>query len=218
MIGSIGAALAAGLLGSPHCAGMCGGFAGACGRSARGLSLWHVGRLSTYAALGALAGGFGAVLPGPGWVPAALSLVLLLWFALALAGVAPEPAPRARWIGRAGAAILGRPGASSRLLFGMLNGLLPCGMVYAALSIPIALAHPGAGAVAMLAFGLGTVPALSLFPALFRRIAGRGIWHRRAVAALVLLAGLWSIGNRAFLAHPGHGAAEATALHAGHGR
>lgn len=206
MIASVGAALVAGLVGSPHCAGMCGGFATACGRGRGGLPLWHAGRLATYAVLGALAGGFGAVLPGPSWVPAALSLLLLTWFALSLAGIAPEPAPRLPWIGRLGGAMLGRAGAGWRFAFGALNGLLPCGMVYAALSIPIALGSPLAGAAAMVAFGAGTVPALTLFPALFGRLARRGIWHRRAIAALVLLAGLSSIGLRALGTASGHGA------------
>jgi uncharacterized protein len=203
MLTILGAAFAAGLLGSPHCLGMCGGFATACGRPGGGLLLWHAGRLSTYMALGALAGGFGAVLPGPAWVPAVLSLTLLTWFALSLAGVVPEPAPHARWIGRAGAAVLGRRGVGWRYAFGLVNGLLPCGMVYAALSIAIAMAHPLGGALAMLAFGLGTAPALTLFPGLVRRLAARSLWHRRAVAALVVAAGLSSIGLRA-LAPDGH--------------
>jgi uncharacterized protein len=199
MLTLLGAALAAGLVGSPHCVGMCGGFATACGRPGPGLALWHAGRLSTYMVLGAIAGTVGAVLPGPAWVPAALSAALLLWFALALAGVAPEPAPRLRWLGRAGALLIGRQGVAWRYVFGAFNGLLPCGMVYAALSIAIAAAHPAAGAAVMLAFGLGTIPALTLFPSVFRRLAARGLWQRRAVAVLVLAAGLGSIGTRAFL-------------------
>ena len=190
------AALLAGLLGSPHCAGMRGGFATACSRPGGGLPLWHAGRLTTYAVFGALAASFGAVLPGPAWVPGVLSVALLAWFALALAGLVPEPAPRGRWVGRAGAALLARGAAPSRFAFGLLNGLLPCGMVYAALSIPIALAEPAVGALAMVAFGLGTIAALTLFPALFRRIIAGGRWRRRVLAALVLTARLASIGLR----------------------
>lgn len=204
MISMLGAAFAAGLLGSPHCVGMCGGFAGACGRAGRGLWLWHAGRLSTYATLGALAGGFGAVLPGPAWVPAVLSLGLLAWFSLALAGLVPEPAPRAGCVARLGGRLLGRRGSASRFAFGLVNGLLPCGMVYAALSIAIAAAHPAAGALVMVAFGLGTAPALTLFPGLVRRLAARSPTHRRVVAALVLAAGLGSIGLRSLQPDGGH--------------
>jgi uncharacterized protein len=219
MFSLIAAASLAGLLGSPHCVGMCGGFASACGRRGDGLALWHAGRLTTYAALGALAGTFGAVLPGPAWVPAALSLGLLVWFALALAGVVPEPAPRLPWLGRLGALLFGREGLGWRYVFGLFNGLLPCGMVYAALSIAIAAASPLAGTLVLLGFGLGTVPALTLFPDLVRRFARRGVWQRRAVATLVLAAGLWSVSTRVqhAPAHASHGP-DAPAAPANHHR
>ncbi|HSM06730.1 MAG TPA: sulfite exporter TauE/SafE family protein, partial [Longimicrobiales bacterium] len=75
MIPSLTAAALAGLVGSPHCMGMCGGFAVACGAGRdRGLS-WHAGRLATYMALGGVAGAAGAAIPGPSWVPAILSAV-----------------------------------------------------------------------------------------------------------------------------------------------
>jgi uncharacterized protein len=211
------AATLAGLLGSPHCVGMCGGFATSCGRRSRGLGLWHAGRLTTYITLGALAGTFGAVLPGPAWVPAALSLTLLVWFALSLAGITPEPAPRMRWLGRVGGLLFGREGIGWRYAFGVANGLLPCGMVYAALSIAIAAASPLIGALVMLGFGLGTVPALTLFPGFVRRLAARGVWQRRAVATLVLAAGLWSVSTRVQLpATPAHAGAETPGAPAQH--
>ena len=219
MIGTLGAALAAGLVASPHCVGMCGGLASACMRPRGGLFLWHAGRLTTYAVLGTLAGAFGAVLPGPAWVPGAVAAALLLWFALAIAGVAPEPRPPVAWMGRAGARLAGRAGPASRYLFGSLTGLLPCGMVYAALSVPLALRDPLFGALAMVAFGAGTVPALVLFPTALRALAARGVWQRRAVGVLVLAAGLYAIGMRTVVGgHPRHDAAasDAPAAHGGH--
>lgn len=213
MLAVLGAALGAGLVGSPHCAGMCGGFAAACGQRRGGLALWHAGRMTTYAALGALAGGVGWVIPGPAWLPAAASAVLLVWFAGAVAGVLPEPAPRLGWLGRTGARLLGRPSAAARFGFGALNGLLPCGMVYAALSIPVALADPLQGAAAMVAFGLGTLPALTLLPAALQSFAARGRWQRRAIGALVLAAGLWSVAARS---SPPADAPAAAAGHAAH--
>ena len=65
----------------------------------------------------------------------------------------------------------------------------------------------------MVAFGLGTVPALTVFPALLRRLAARGIWYRRIVAGLVLAAGLWSIGMRARMAPPQPGEPAAHSHH-----
>ena len=59
MIGFLSAAFVAGLVGSPHCVGMCGGFAVLCGERVSDTLLWHLGRMTTYALLGALAGAFG---------------------------------------------------------------------------------------------------------------------------------------------------------------
>ena len=55
---------------------MCGGFAVACGRTPAGAAAWHIGRVTTYAILGALAALVGQALPGPPWLPA-LSVALL---------------------------------------------------------------------------------------------------------------------------------------------
>ncbi len=202
MTSLLAAALLAGLVGSPHCIGMCGGFAAACGRPGGGLALWHAGRLTTYAALGALAGALGGALPGPAWVPALVSLPLLVWFAASLAGLAPGAAIRIPVLARVGASLAGRRAPGSRYLFGMATGLLPCGLVYTALAMPVAAASAGTGALAMVAFGAGTVPALTLLSAGVRRFAAKGVWQRRLLAGLVLLAGLWSIGMR--MAMRGH--------------
>ena len=175
---------------------MCGPFAAACARPAAGLAAWHAGRLLSYAALGAAAGAASAILPGPAWVPALLAVVFLVVFAAALAGLVPEP--RIALPGLAAAARLLREGRgpASRLGFGLVNGLIPCGLVYSALSIPVALAHPLPGAAAMLAFGAGTLPAVSIAAAGLRRFTPASLAARRVLAAFVLAAGLWSIGMR----------------------
>ncbi len=79
---------------------------------------------------------------------------------------------------------------------GVVNGLLPCSLVYAALAVSVAVGHPVWGALAMVAFGFGTVPTLSVIALGVRRIVARDIRVRRLVAAGVLAAGLWSIGLR----------------------
>jgi sulfite exporter TauE/SafE len=195
-MGIIAAAFMAGLVGSPHCIGMCGGFAVACGGTVGGSAAWHVGRLTTYAALGAIAGAVGSALPGPGWLVAAVSLLLIVWFSAMLAGFVPEPKFRLPGLQAAATRLLRRGGIPARFLFGLLNGLLPCGLVYAALAIPIAAADPELGAAAMIAFGVGTVPALAAVTLGLRKAAMRDIRVRRALAAGVLIAGLWSIGMR----------------------
>lgn len=197
MVGVIAAAFLAGLLGSLHCVGMCGAFAATCARRPSGLPAWHLGRVGTYALLGALAGSLGKLLPGPAWLPAGLASVLLIWFALALAGLVPEPRLAPPGLASAGqrAAHSRTPGA--QLLFGVVNGFLPCGLVYSALTIPVALAEPLRGALAMAAFGAGTVPALSLAALGLRRLLLATLWRRRAFAMLVLATGLWTIWMRA---------------------
>jgi sulfite exporter TauE/SafE len=182
-------------LGSPHCAGMCGGFASVCASTWRSAAAWHAGRLTTYATLGALAGAFGRMLPGPPWIPFALSAVLLCWFALVLAGAAPylRPVPGLQQIG---ARLLGRTDTPSRYLFGITTGMLPCGLVYAALGFAIAAESAWVGALTMLAFGLATVPVLAVLGGAVSRIAARGIWHRRVLALVILVTALWSLQAR----------------------
>jgi sulfite exporter TauE/SafE len=207
MIAAVAAALVAGLIGSPHCIGMCGGFAILCGRRIPDTALWHAGRLTTYAMLGALAGTFGSMVPGPSWLAAVISVGLMVWFSAALAGLVPEPRLVIPGLKRLGSAMAGNPGLLTRYGFGVANGLLPCGLVYAALAVPVAIANPAWGALAMVAFGVGTVPALSVIALGVQRVVARDIRVRRLVAAGVLAAGLWSIGLRQGLVgeHATHG-------------
>ncbi|NJD10504.1 MAG: sulfite exporter TauE/SafE family protein, partial [Gemmatimonadetes bacterium] len=196
------AAFVMGLMGSGHCLGMCGGFAAACARPRWSVLLWNAGRLTTYAVLGAIGGLAGGAVPGPRWLPVVVSLVLLVWFAAALAELVPQPRLALPGLVRAGTTLARREGPGSRYLFGVATGLLPCGMVYAALALAIAGGAPLLGAAAMVAFGLGTAPALTLLGVGVQQFAARGLWQRRTLALLVLLAGLWSIARRP--AHPMH--------------
>ncbi len=190
-------ALVAGVIGSPHCVAMCGGFAAACARTPGGAIAWHLGRLTTYAGLGALAALFGRALPGPPWVSAAVSAALLVWFAGALAGLLPEPRFALPGVSAAMNRLIATDAPGSRYLFGLANGLLPCGLVYAALALPVALGSAPLGALAMVLFGLGTVPALATLAAGLARLLRRGLWPRRLLAAGMLIVGLWSIAMRA---------------------
>jgi len=204
MFGFLSAAFVAGLVGSPHCIGMCGGFAVLCGGRVTDTLFWHLGRLTSYAILGALAGAFGSLIPGPSWVAAVVSLGLMLWFAAALAGFVPEPRLVIPGLKRLGSAVAGNPAPYMRYAFGIVNGFLPCGLVYATLSVPVATGNPAEGALAMVAFGVGTTPVLSAIALGVRRVVARDIRVRRLVAAAVLAASLWSIGLRQGLMGPGH--------------
>lgn len=182
------AAALAGLVGSPHCVGMCGGFATAAGPS------WHAGRLTTYAALGALAAVGGRWIPGNTWVVAAVSAGLLLWFTGRLAGWLPALPVHTPWI-VASATRLGRfAHPLGRFGLGLLTGLLPCGLTWSAMALALAAGSPKLGALVMIAFGAGTLPALTLAVGAVRRLGPR---FRPALAIVVLGLGLWSIGVRA---------------------
>jgi len=192
-------ALLAGLAGSPHCVAMCGAFASACAGRPAGFGAWHAGRLAGYAVLGAIAGSVGRIIPGPAWIPALLATAMLVWFALGLAGLIREPPVSLGIFSALGQRLLNRPGIWSRFGFGLINGFLPCGLVYSALSIPVAMGHPGQGALAMLAFGAGTIPLLSSAALLLRRITAASLARRRLLAAFILILGLIAIAMRAGL-------------------
>jgi uncharacterized protein len=200
MTGMLLGAVAAGVLGGPHCVGMCGGFAAAAGGSAEALA-WASGRLFSYAALGALAGAMGHALPASSPAVAILSVVLLAFFSLRLAGLAPVGQGRLHRISAplvaAATGLLRRRGAFARFGFGVLNGLLPCGLVYAALALPVAGGSAAWGALLMVAFGLGTIPGLAVAATGLRRLVGAHPGWRPLVAVLVFVAGTGAVLTRA---------------------
>jgi sulfite exporter TauE/SafE len=163
---------------------------------------WQAGKLATYVALGALAGWAGNSVPGPPWLAQVLSSVLLVWFAGALAGFVPEPTLSVPGVARLARTTAAGNDLASRLAFGAVNGLLPCGLVYAALGLVIAAGNPLTGALAMLAFGLGTAPLVTTFALGARRLSEERPWVRRALALLVLGVGLWVVVRRGTMGSP----------------
>ncbi|MFZ5480429.1 MAG: sulfite exporter TauE/SafE family protein, partial [Myxococcota bacterium] len=125
MFAVVTAAVLAGLVGSPHCVGMCGGFASACGARRHGLAAWNAGRLLAYVAVGAAIGSLGAI-PTVG---RGLAAVLVVLFALRLAGIGPE-LPAIPGVAKVGAWLLARSGLGARVAFGAVSALLPCGLLW----------------------------------------------------------------------------------------
>lgn len=227
-----GSLFVTGLAGSLHCLGMCGpillAFHQAVGRGAEGgrgglqFFAYHAGRLWTYAVLGLLAGWAGLGLREHsaliGWqrpLSVALSAVVILaglaalgWipglhlhFSLAGCGF-HEGGGKLR-------GLLRDPRPAVRVVLGAAMGLLPCGLVYAMLVAVSSLPSPLASALGMLAFGAGTLPALSAL-VLGGQNAPR--WLRaqggRVAAFLVVGVGIFMLA-RALLVEPG-------VAHAGH--
>ena len=150
------------------------------------------------------------MMPGPGWVVGVLSTLLIIWFAAGLAGLVPEPHVSIPGVKHLTTNLANRTNIAARFAFGMATGLLPCGLVYASLGIPVAASDPFVGATAMAAFGVGTMPALTAVAMGLRKIVMRNMALRRTLAAGVLMAALWSIGMRTGVfgggpMHHGHG-------------
>lgn len=210
---AIGSAFLMGLFGGVHCVLMCGGVVGTlCARlpdpSPRGragaLAAYNGGRILTYTALGAVAGGLGAAsataLPFAG-AQVALRLVaaaVMIGAGLYLAGifrsfVLIEGA--GGHIFRALGPLWSRLKASrspvASLSLGALWGFLPCGMVYAALALALSAGSAMAGGLTLLAFGTGTLPALLVAGGLaegVRRLS-RHLRVRQAAGLLIALSG-----------------------------
>ncbi len=164
-------ALLTGFVGSLHCIGMCGPLAAALpiGRfpmGQRGLArgLYHAGRLGAYSLLGAVVGtlGQGLLLTGlqrP--VSISAGVLLLVWAVSARAFPGwMQTSPLGRKLMAPFAKLLRQPTLPHLAGLGFLNGLLPCGSVYVALVGALLMPSPMGGAGYMLAFGLGTLPAM----------------------------------------------------------
>lgn len=169
----------ASLLGSVHCAGMCGGFVAA--YSGEGLKKsapshlgYHAARLITYTTLGASAGALGSALDlagrsvGLGRLAAlltGLSLVLLgaakLLRGPRLIQLRPSaPSGPLRWFGALLARLHAAPPVLRAFLLGLGTTLLPCGWLYSFVAVAAGTGSVTRGAAVMAAFWLGSVPAL----------------------------------------------------------
>jgi len=164
-------AFALGLLGSLHCAAMCGPLMlalpaahGGPARFVTGRMVCQLGRIATYCLLGVVAGLAGKSIYLAGlqrWLSIALGLAILAGF-LASKKISLA-APVVRLVVRLKAAMsaqLRRRSLRSLALLGLLNGLLPCGLVYVAMAGAAARGTIPGGIGYMTAFGLGTVPAM----------------------------------------------------------
>ncbi len=173
--------LLTGLAGSVgHCVGMCGPLVILAGARypRKGLAatprhvLYHSGRIFVYAMMGVVAGALGGAIGKAAQaarVPGVLSI--LAGLAVIVAGLSylgwlpfwKRGIHSGGWWQRLMQKAMKTPGISGVFLLGCLNGLLPCGLVYEALVIAAASAHPLTAGLGMLVFGLATIPTLVVF-------------------------------------------------------
>lgn len=218
-------ALLAGLLGSGHCFGMCGGIAGSLGalggvkprgHAVLAAATFNMGRLLSYGVLGGLAAlllaGVGEALAVPAW---GRWLRLLTAILIGMVGLQfllgwrlldfLEQAGGRVWAHVSPLAVraAARPGMVGRMALGMCWGLLPCGLVYTLLLTAASTGAFATGFLVMLVFGLGTLPAMLgltlAVPTLSALLAERRT--RRIIGLALLLLASWS----AVLALPGPG-------------
>jgi sulfite exporter TauE/SafE len=179
-------AFALGFLGSLHCAAMCGPLMlalpivpGGPARFVVGRIIYQFGRVATYCLLGVVAGLIGKSLLVAGlqrWLSIALGVFILT--GLLLSKKISVSAPVVRLVSKLKSAMsaqLRQRGFRSLALLGVLNGLLPCGLVYVAMAGAVARGTLLEGIIYMAVFGLGTLPTMlgisisgKLFPLAFR--------------------------------------------------
>ena len=169
-------ALLFGLLSSFHCIGMCGPLAlmlpldrNNQAKKVTQIITYHLGRLIAYALIGFV---FGML--GKGFLLAGLQqkTSILLGIAIILVVVIPEKVlanfnfskPIFKMISVVKSALgtqFKNKSYQSLFTIGLLNGFLPCGMVYVALFGAVAMQSPTLGVLYMIMFGLGTIPLMS---------------------------------------------------------
>ncbi|GAV19271.1 hypothetical protein MMIC_P0204 [Mariprofundus micogutta] len=217
-------AFSVGFLGSMHCIGMCGGLVSALSMTRprvwwSGLSAYQFGRIITYSILGLISGWIGTSLKQIGgfdqvqFVLTLLAGLIMITFGLNLAGWMADPLSRisTRAIGGLGLVRRIKSAASkstpvSWFGIGLANGLLPCGLVYAAIGLSIASGGIAEAGLSMFAFGLGTIPAMMVAPALVRILAAkrRGL-VMKVLGIIVIVLGLFTMIRGTGLMHLLHG-------------
>ena len=178
----LSAALLAGLVGSAHCLGMCAGISGLFAVNAEVASMrrsiptalvYNAGRIFTYALLGTIVAAFGSV--GIKASPnLAVGIRILSGTIIILVGLKVAFDLRIlNVIERMGGTLWARIAPAAKKLvpvtslpkafgLGLVWGWLPCGLLYSVLMIAATSASPAGGAATMVAFGIGTIPAMVL--------------------------------------------------------
>jgi len=209
--GSLAAAFLLGLFSSGHCLGMCGGIMGALsvaippearGRRWRLLLGYNAGRIASYSLMGLVAGALAASIAPSSPLLRLVAGLLLIAMGLYLAGwwrglLWLERGGQHLWrylqpLGRSLIPVRRLPQA---LLLGGLWGWLPCGLVYTALAYALAQGQALAGGAVMLAFGLGTLPAVLAAGLAAERLTAllRRPRLRQLLALSIIAFGVWTL-------------------------
>jgi len=160
-----------GLVGSLHCAAMCGPLVlavssadGSRSPFAASRLVHNAGRIATYCAIGLLFGAVGRTFALAGvqrWLSLVAGASILVGLLLSTRFALKTPfAKLVVTLKTAFSRLLQRRTLASQFLLGSLNGLLPCGLVYIAAAGAATTLSPIGGALHMAAFGAGTLPMM----------------------------------------------------------
>lgn len=216
----IATALLMGFIGSLHCIGMCSPLAIAVSNLTPKIFLsrllYNGGRILTYGLLGLLitsVSWFTPLAKFQNFVSIIIGILLLI---LALSGTTvikiPLVTPFLQWFRNSLVKLFGsmlqQKKISTTFLLGALNGLLPCGLTFLALTYCLTLDTPASGFYYMILFGMGTLPAMLGFVSVFQWLINRYHFNlKRITSFTLLLSGLLLIA-RVFLLHAPHASGE----------
>jgi len=219
---TISSILVIGLLSSLHCLGMCGGIMGALSLSLPAevrenrvqiglfVTAYNLGRISSYMLAGALAGAFGVeVLEWLGLnddsghaILRMFGAVFVVLIGLYLGGWFPQlikleklGQPVWKIIEPVARRLMPIKTPYQALLYGMLWGWLPCGLVYVILLMTVTSGSAVQGALMMGAFGLGTLPAMLSAGVMLGwvRKLGQSIHARKIIAVILIVTAIASL-------------------------
>jgi sulfite exporter TauE/SafE len=195
-----------GLLTSLHCVGMCGAIvlaysmpsAGAVAVSRNPLILhaaYNIGRVLSYALLGAIVGMVGITLSGFERVSEVVAIVsgtIMILAGLAMLGIVPLPTKlsfggNSVGVGRLHGALIREKSFLSKLSLGFLTPVLPCGLLYAMLAKAAAAGSAMNGAMTMAVFGVGMAPSLMLLGGFTSFFSARVRKGAEMVAAVTII-------------------------------
>lgn len=193
-------ALLMGFTGSLHCAGMCGpiiwvmpfqfmtGF-----KKRLAIFIYHFSRVTTYALMALVLHSFRNLFHPQ--VQQIISIILgVLLLVMGVISFLPGSRfqvtlPWTGFVRRHMGDFMSRPALGTFFATGFLNGLLPCGLVYMALSASVTVASVGQAVALMYAFGIGTMPMLIAITVLRSRISLRFQHVRRLVPVMMFAFG-----------------------------
>ncbi len=198
-----------------HCIGMCGGIVIAYSSAKidnkwsnlmQGLAhlSYSFGRITTYVMLGAIFGALGGVAQFNGYTTAALTIVAGIF--MILAGLSllgklefltklEHSFSQTKWYQEVFRQVLRSKSLYSFYILGLLNGLLPCGLVYFFAVTAASTGSPLWGALVMFIFGLSTIPALFSL-GFFTQLLNKGGLRKNMMnlaSIIVILFGIYTI-------------------------